>query len=72
MIGTLIGIVFVLIILGVLWWAFNQLIGLIPMAEPFPTIIRVVLVVIMVCIILWICAQLLGMAGIHVGTIPLH
>jgi hypothetical protein len=68
MIGTLIGIIFVLIILGVIWWAAQQLIGLIPMAEPFPTIIRVILVVVMVIIVLWVCAQLLGMAGIHVGT----
>lgn len=68
MIGTLIGILFVLIVLGVLWWAAQQLIGLIPMAEPFPTVIRVVLVVIMVCIVLWIVAQLLGLAGIHVGN----
>lgn len=67
MIGTIISIVFVLIILGVVWWAAQQLIGLIPMAEPFPTLIRILLVVVMVIIVLWVLAQVLSLAGIHVG-----
>ena len=66
MIGTLIGIIFALIVLGVLWWAVQQLMGLIPIAEPFRTIIYVLCVVIMVLIVLWIVSVLLGMAGIHV------
>jgi hypothetical protein len=66
MIGTLIGIVFVLILLGVLWWAAQRLIGLIPLPEPFATIIYVVMVVILVIIVLWILATLLGMVGVHV------
>ena len=66
MIGTLIGIVFVLIILGVVWWAAQELIKLIPLGEPFATIIRVLMVVIAVLVVLWVIAQLLGMAGIHV------
>ena len=66
MIGTLIGIIFALVVLGVLWWAVQQLMGLIPIAEPFKTIIYVLCVVIMVLIVLWIISVLLGMAGIHV------
>lgn len=66
MIGTLIGILFVIIILGVLWWAVNELLPLIPIAEPFRTIARVIMVVILVCVVLWIIGQLLGMAGVHV------
>jgi len=66
MIGTLIGIIFALIILGVLWWAVQQLMALVPIAEPFRTIIYVLCVVIMVVIVLWIVTVLLGMAGIHV------
>lgn len=66
MIGTLIGIIFALIILGVLWWAVQQLMALVPIAEPFRTIIYVLCVVIMVLIVLWIISVLLGMAGIHV------
>ncbi len=68
MLGTLIGIIFTLIVLGVLWWAAQQLMALVPIAEPFRTIIYVLMVLIMVIIVLWIIAQLLGMAGIHVGA----
>ena len=67
MIGTLIGIIFALIILGVLWWGIQTLMSLIPIAEPFRTIIYVLSVVIMVLIVLYIIAMLLGVAGIHVG-----
>ena len=66
MIGTLIGIIFALIILGVIWWALQQLLALVPIAEPFRTIIYVLCVIIMVLIVLWIISVLLGMAGIHV------
>lgn len=66
-IGTIIAIIFVLIILGVVWWAIQQLLPLIPLAEPFATIIRVLLVVVLVLIVLWIIAMLLGLAGIPVG-----
>ena len=68
MIGSLIGIIFALIILGVLWWAVQRLMTLIPIAEPFRTIIYVLSVLIMVLIVLWIIAVLLGFVGIHVPT----
>ena len=67
MIGVLIGIIFTLIILGVLWWAAQQLMALIPIAEPFKTIIYVLMVIILVVIVLYILSMLLGLAGIHVG-----
>jgi len=69
MISTLIGVIFTLIVLGVVWWACQQLMGLIPIAEPFKTIIYVLMVVIMVLIVLYVIAQLLGVAGIHVGML---
>lgn len=68
MLGTIIGIIFALIILGVLWWAVQQLMALIPIAEPFRTIIYVLSVILLVCVVLWIMAALLGLAGIHVNT----
>ena len=68
MIGTLIGIIFLCIILGVLWWAVQKLMALIPIAEPFRTIIYVLCVVIMVLIVLYVISVLLGMAGIHVPS----
>ena len=68
MIGTLIGLIFVLIVLGVLWWAAQQLIGLIPMGEPFATIVRILIILVGVIIVLWILSVILGLAGIHVNT----
>lgn len=66
MIGTLIGVIFALVILGVLWWAMQRLAVLVPIAEPFRTIIYVLCVVIMVLVVLWVISVLLSMAGIHV------
>jgi hypothetical protein len=67
-IGALIGIIFVLIIMGVVWWAIQQLLPLIPLGEPFATIIRILMVVILVLVVLWIIIVLLGVAGVHVGA----
>ena len=71
MLGTIIGIIFVLIILGVVWWAVvTKLWPLISpyVAEPFNTAIYVLLVILFVAIVLWIIAALLGMGGIHVNV----
>lgn len=66
MLGAIIGLIFTLIILGVVWWAATQLLALIPLAEPFATLVRVLMVVLMVCVVLYVVAVLLGFAGIHV------
>jgi len=65
-IGTLVGIIIALIILGVLWWAIQQLLPLIPLPEPFARIVHVLLIVILVLIVLWIILVLLSAAGVHV------
>jgi uncharacterized membrane protein YwzB len=65
MIGTLIGIIVTLIIVGVVWWAIQQLLPLIPIAEPFGTIIRVLMTVVLILIVLWVILSLLGYAGVH-------
>lgn len=67
MIGTLIGIIFLCVILGVVWWACTQLLALVPLAEPFKTIVRILMILIMVIIVLYVIAQLLGVAGVPVG-----
>lgn len=69
MIGTLIGIVFTLIIIGVIWWAVQTLLPLIPLGEPFRTLVNVLITVIMVLVVLWIIMTLLGVAGVHVPGI---
>jgi len=66
MIGTIIGLIFLCVLLGVVWWAGQQLLALVPLAEPFATIVRVLMIVILVIIVLYVFAVLLGMAGIHV------
>lgn len=66
MIGALIGLIFALIILGVIFWGCQQLLALVPLAEPFATIVRVLLVVVAVLVVLWVVITLLGIAGIHV------
>jgi hypothetical protein len=60
MIGTLIGIIILLIVVGVIWWAIQQLLPLIPLPEPFARIVYVLLVVILVLIVLFVILQLLG------------
>lgn len=60
MIGTLIGIIILLIVVGVIWWAVQQLLPLIPLPEPFRRIIYVLMVVILVLIVLYVILILLG------------
>jgi hypothetical protein len=70
MIVTLITIIFAVIILGVVWWAIQQLLPLIPMAEPFKTIVHVLMVIILVMIVLWIIWQILVASGITGASFP--
>ena len=67
MIATIIGLIFLLIILGVIVWAGQQLLALIPLGEPFTTIIRVLMAIITVIIVVWVLIVLLGIAGIQVN-----
>lgn len=67
-VGTLIGIIITLIIIGVIWWAITQLLPLLPLPDPFRRIIHVLLVVILVLIVLWVIIVLLGAAGVRVPT----
>jgi len=60
MIGTLISIILTLIVLGVILWAVQQLLPLVPLPQPFATIINVLVTVIVVLVVVWIIAGLLG------------
>ncbi len=66
MLGAIIGLILTLIILGVIWWAAQQLLALIPLGEPFATLVRICVTVLMVIVVIWVFIQLLGIAGIHV------
>ena len=67
MIGTLISIIFTVIILGILWWGAQQLLPLIPMGEPFRTIVRVLMIIVIALVALWIIWQLLIASGVVSG-----
>ncbi|MFA7308432.1 MAG: hypothetical protein WC026_17380 [Hyphomicrobium sp.] len=67
MIETLIHIVFLLIVIGVLWWAVQRIIGVLQIAEPFNTLIYVIAVVAAAFVALYIIQILLGVAGVHVA-----
>ena len=60
MIGTLIGVIVVLIICGVAYWAIEQLLPLIPLPAPFAQIIRVLMILILVLIVIWVLLQILS------------
>lgn len=60
MIETLISIILTLIVLGVIIWAIQQLLPMVPLPEPFAKIIHVLLVVVVVLIVVYIIAGLLG------------
>jgi hypothetical protein len=66
MIGTLLGLIFLVVILGVAWWAFQQFIGLVTLGEPFATILRVLFVIVGVVIVLYVAQELLAAGGINV------
>jgi len=66
MISAIVGLMILVVVLGVLFWGIQQLLPLIPMAEPFRTILRVLTVFLVAFIAIYFILQILGMAGIHV------
>ena len=60
MIGTLISVILTLIVLGVILWAVQQLLPLVPMPHPIGLIINVLITVIVVIVVVYIIAGLLG------------
>lgn len=63
LISALIYIIVALIIIGVIFWAVQTLLPLIPLPPAFRTVIYVLMVVIMVLVVVYVLLQLLGMAG---------
>ncbi|MCQ4188491.1 hypothetical protein [Methylocystis suflitae] len=66
MIETLIGLIFLVIIIGVFWWAATTLLRVIPLAEPFRTVVHVLVVLVGVFIVLYVAQMFLSAAGIKV------
>jgi hypothetical protein len=63
MIGTLISVILVLIVLGVILWAIQQLLPLVPMPHPLGLIVNVLLVVVVVLVVVYVIASLLGVVS---------
>lgn len=62
MIGTLINLIIVLIVVGVIWWAVEQLLPLVPLPAPFAQVVRVLLIVVLVLVVVfYVVVPLIGM-----------
>jgi len=62
MVGSLIALLFLLLILGVVWWAITQILPLIPLPAPIGTVVHVILVVILALILIYALANFAGVA----------
>ena len=60
MVGALVQILLLLIVLGVIIWAVQQLLPLVPMPEPFQRIVQVLLIVVVVLVVVYVIGGLLG------------
>ena len=65
-IGIVIGIILTLIVAGVVYWAIEQLLPLIPLPEPFRRVIYVLLIVLLVLVLIYVILALLGLIGVNV------
>lgn len=63
MIGTLLTLIIYIVILGLLWWLMEYLLGLFPLPDPVPRIIRAVAVIVLVLIVIGLLLQLFGLAA---------
>lgn len=70
LIGVLIAFIIVCLIAGFLFWAIQQVMALVSVAEPFRTFIRIALAAIVLLLVIWFILIVLGMAGVHVPILP--
>lgn len=67
MIGTIVGLILLVLVLGFVFWAGQQLLALVPVAEPFATLLRILIYALLLVIVIWVFIQLMAIAGIHVN-----
>lgn len=60
MIATLITLIVYLVILGLVFWLVQYVLGMIPLPEPFSTAARVLLAVVAVLVVIMLLLQLVG------------
>ena len=61
--GTLLGILIAIIVIGVLLWGINAILGVVPVPEPFKTILWVIVVIVAVLAFL----QISGLYHFNLG-----
>lgn len=64
MIDTLITLLIYLIVLGLIWWAVETIIGVLPLPPPIKTVVHVILIVVLCLIIISLLLSLIP--GHHV------
>ena len=75
MLATLLQIIIALVIIGLIYWAYTQLIGLVPMPPPIATVLHVVVIVILVLALIYyailplfgLLFGMLGSGGLHLS-----
>ena len=60
MIATLVSVILLLIVVGVIIWAVQQLLPLVPLPAPIAQIINVLLIVVIVLVVVYVIGDLLG------------
>lgn len=66
MIGVLISFILFCLVVGFLYWAIQQVMALVSVAEPFRTFIRIALAAILLLLCIWFIVILLQMAHVNV------
>ena len=66
MIGALLTLVIYLLVLGLLYWLCDYLLGVFPLPEPMNRIARAIVIIILVLILISILLSVLG-AGVDLG-----
>ena len=60
MIGALLTLVIYILVVGLIWWLVQYLLGLFPLPEPAPRVIQAVLAVILVLFLIGVIMSVLG------------
>jgi hypothetical protein len=68
MIGTLIGLILTLVVVGVVIWGVLEILKTVPLPPQFAVVIRVLVVIVCVLVAVWVIAALLGVAGVPVRS----
>lgn len=63
MVAALINLVVVLLIVGLIWWAVERILPLLPLPEPIGTVVRVILIVVLCIVVIYALLGLVPGSG---------